>query len=61
MTLHITTTIPPLGYDRSTGNLHRRRLRFVLDGWPLLADNLRDALKEAKAMGEIVTKIEVDH
>ena len=60
-TLTIQTALPPDTYDRRTGKLHARQQRFLLDGWPLLADNLRDAVKEVQLMGEAVDKIEPEH
>ena len=60
-TLTITPLDAELGYDRATRNLHARPVRYEHDGWPLLADNLQDALKEVKLMGESVDKIEVNH
>ena len=60
-TLTITPLDAELGYDRATRNLHARPVRYEHDGWPLLADNLQDALKEVKLMGESVDQIKVNH
>ena len=55
--------MPEPGYDRATGNLRTRIMSFTLsdDKWPLLADNVEDAKKEAKEMGETDLTIVPDH
>ena len=59
----MSTEMPEPGYDRATGNLRTRIMSFTLsdDKWPLLADNVEDAKKEAKEMGETDLTIVPDH
>lgn len=51
----------PDGYDPATRKLHARTIRFLHDGFPLLAASLDDARREVGIMGERIDAIEVDH